>query len=557
MMMMMMKKSGVILQKEGPLVRLSEATPCLSCASSRLGRKPWCKVTSSPCDSNFLFCVSAATPPFLLFLNAQKSFPKPAERSKLVPSLQTRVPEVTPRRCQYDRSVQGVNMSSKLPEEDLSCPVCCEIFSDPVLLPCSHSFCRSCLQNFWDSSVFRSCPVCRRRASRKTPPSNLALRNLCESFVQTQSWSCEQEKKAACPQHGEKKKLFCMDDQQPICIVCQASRMHKGHECAPTEEAALDCKVLLGQRRFVLHCSVAALCLAATGFGVAALENAVNQVGSDTISASSGGPARAEAFQQHLTSEKLDSALKALKAELDLVTKLQITSAMTLDHIRNQAQLTETRMKHQFTKLHQFLREEEEARLSALKHEETKKVQDVKRRDEELTNRMSSLTDVISRTEQEMAADDLTLLQPINPERFCVSAEVLGSTAICSGTHVWDVELGESDDWILGVASISVKRDLEVPARPENGFWTLCMRDGEYRAMASPVRTLKIDKKLERVRVAVDWDAGDVCFSCPVDGKLLYKFTQTFTDKVVPYFYTQSKKPLKVVPQLVVISVKN
>lgn len=154
-----------------------------------------------------------------------------------------------------------MTMSSELPEEDLSCPVCCDIFSDPVLLPCSHSFCRSCLQNFWGSSVFRSCPMCRRRVSKKQPPSNLALRNLCEAFVQTQNSRRENEKKAACPQHAEKLKLFCVDDQQPICVVCQASRMHRGHDCAPTDEAALDCKVLFGQRRFVPHCTVATLCL--------------------------------------------------------------------------------------------------------------------------------------------------------------------------------------------------------------------------------------------------------------------------------------------------------
>lgn len=208
-------------------------------------------------------------------------------------------------------------MSSKLPEEDLSCPVCCDIFSDPVLLPCSHSFCRSCLQKFWFNSVFRSCPVCRRRTSKKQPPSNLALRNLCEAFVQTQNWSCENNKKEECPQHGEKLKLFCVDDQHPICVVCQASRMHKGHNCTPTDEAALDCKVLFGQTRFVLRWSVATLCpfkkiknkkccsLGLKGFCVVSWENAVNQVWSDTISVCSGGGTGADAFQQHLAGAHL------------------------------------------------------------------------------------------------------------------------------------------------------------------------------------------------------------------------------------------------------------
>uniref|UniRef100_A0AAQ5X1Z4 RING-type domain-containing protein n=1 Tax=Amphiprion ocellaris TaxID=80972 RepID=A0AAQ5X1Z4_AMPOC len=36
-------------------------------------------------------------------------------------------------------------MASRL-EEDLCCPVCHDIFKDPVMLSCSHSFCRVCLQ---------------------------------------------------------------------------------------------------------------------------------------------------------------------------------------------------------------------------------------------------------------------------------------------------------------------------------------------------------------------------------------------------------------------------
>lgn len=68
-------------------------------------------------------------------------------------------------------------------------------------------------------------------------------------------------------------------------------------------------------------------------------------------------------------------------------------------------------MKHEFMKLHQFLREEEEARLSALKEEEMKKVLAINKRHEELMNRISSLSDTISHIEQEIAADDLTLLQ--------------------------------------------------------------------------------------------------------------------------------------------------
>ncbi len=174
-------------------------------------------------------------------------------------------------------------MSANLPEEDLSCPVCCEIFQDPVLLPCSHSFCRSCLEHFWKSTVIRSCPVCRRRASKKSPASNRALKNLCEAFLLGRCQGSASGSNILCWRHEEKLKLFCLVDQEPICVVCQASKMHRGHDCSPMEEAALDCKVEFDSatlsRQTVLHC--VALCYWFTSTGN---KNAVYQVLFDMIS---------------------------------------------------------------------------------------------------------------------------------------------------------------------------------------------------------------------------------------------------------------------------------
>lgn len=52
--------------------------------------------------------------------------------------------------------------------EELSCPVCCEVFRSPVFLSCSHSICKDCLQHFWRSKNTQECPVCRRRSSWKS-----------------------------------------------------------------------------------------------------------------------------------------------------------------------------------------------------------------------------------------------------------------------------------------------------------------------------------------------------------------------------------------------------
>jgi len=45
-------------------------------------------------------------------------------------------------------------------EDELSCPVCTDLFREPVLLSCGHSFCRQCVNDHWTSSRSRTCPVC-------------------------------------------------------------------------------------------------------------------------------------------------------------------------------------------------------------------------------------------------------------------------------------------------------------------------------------------------------------------------------------------------------------
>ena len=133
-------------------------------------------------------------------------------------------------------------MASKL-EEDLCCPVCCDFFKDPVILTCAHSVCKACLQQFWDTKGSRECPYCRRKCSKDFYPPNMALRNLCETFLQEKSPRASAGCEAFCSLHSEKLKLFCLEDKQPVCYVCRDSKTHKTHNFSPIDEAALDIKV--------------------------------------------------------------------------------------------------------------------------------------------------------------------------------------------------------------------------------------------------------------------------------------------------------------------------
>ncbi|KAG8013725.1 Tripartite motif-containing protein 35, partial [Nibea albiflora] len=75
-----------------------------------------------------------------------------------------------------------------------------------------------------------------------------------------------------------------------------------------------------------------------------------------------------------------------------------------------QARRTERQIKDQFKKLHQFLEEEEEARMAALREEEEQKSQMMEEKMEALSREIAALSDTVRATEDELRAEDVSFL---------------------------------------------------------------------------------------------------------------------------------------------------
>ncbi|XP_072890295.1 nuclear factor 7, brain-like isoform X2 [Hemitrygon akajei] len=121
-------------------------------------------------------------------------------------------------------------------EDHLSCAVCHDLFQDPVLIDCDHSFCRSCITQYWKRPGTASCPLCRRETSSKTLRPNRTLAGIVESFTNRETTQQE------CSRHKEKLTLFCQTDKQPLCGICQHSKNHRGHKLLLLEEAVQEFK---------------------------------------------------------------------------------------------------------------------------------------------------------------------------------------------------------------------------------------------------------------------------------------------------------------------------
>lgn len=126
---------------------------------------------------------------------------------------------------------------------------------------------------------------------------------------------------------------------------------------------------------------------------------------------------------------------------------------------------------------------------------------------------------------------------PDNPERFTLYNIVLGSQGFSAGRHYWEVEVDGKMAWGLGVAAESVNRKEEISLCPEDGFWTLVLRNGdEFEACTSAEHPLSLPRKPQRVGVFLDYPRGLVSFYDAGDMSHIFTFSDTFREPVYPYF---------------------
>ncbi|XP_063346177.1 E3 ubiquitin-protein ligase TRIM35-like [Pelmatolapia mariae] len=438
-------------------------------------------------------------------------------------------------------------------ENFLSCHVCSETFRDPVSLSCGHSFCSNCLQKFWEQTKNKNCPICKRKSSKDDPHVNFTLKEVADSFAGRQK-ADKVKLTVVCSKHEEVPKLFCVDEQRAVCPVCDFS-LHQSHKVVPVEEAVSDLK------------------------------------------------------------EQLKSDLKSLQDKRNKYKQVEKTYNEMIQHSKKQLLSTERQIRAEFNKLQQFLKEEEESRLAALREEEEQKGRTISREMKMIEEQISSLSDSICAVEEELQkhsvpflssykdtqsraraqssvsdpqlvsgalidvakhlgnlsfrvwekmkekvhfspvildpntasgwlylSDDLTSVRqgdkkqqlPDNLERNTNYANVFGSEGFGSGKHSWEVEVGDHPRWLVGLIKESSDRKGVCSASPENGIWCLTHRSGKYTNCVG--QTVTVKKSLQRIRVQLDYDRGEVSFYDPEDMTHIYTHRDTFTEKLFPYF---------------------
>ena len=132
----------------------------------------------------------------------------------------------------------------KMATDNLSCPVCYQLFKNPKYLPCHHSYCEKCLEKLQVQSKI-ICPECRKEVI--VPPggvkdldNNFFINRLVDEFILKRKVEGEAEVK--CDEcHGEDPVVaFCPDCTLFLCHVCneyhKRSIKYRGHSIVPLAE---------------------------------------------------------------------------------------------------------------------------------------------------------------------------------------------------------------------------------------------------------------------------------------------------------------------------------
>uniref|UniRef100_A0A3P8SFR8 Bloodthirsty-related gene family, member 30 n=1 Tax=Amphiprion percula TaxID=161767 RepID=A0A3P8SFR8_AMPPE len=130
-------------------------------------------------------------------------------------------------------------------------------------------------------------------------------------------------------------------------------------------------------------------------------------------------------------------------------------------------------------------------------------------------------------------------------QRFDVWSCVIAKEGFSTGRHYWEVFVGESKDWKLGVVTESAQRKGLFDMSPSNGYYALWWSGSQLRALTSPPLTkVKSTQKLRQVGIFLDVDEGQVSFYNVKSGSEIYSFngSSEFTERMFPLLGTGDKE---------------
>ncbi|XP_078023739.1 E3 ubiquitin-protein ligase TRIM21-like [Epinephelus lanceolatus] len=371
-----------------------------------------------------------------------------------------------------------------------------------------------------------------------------------------------------CLKHDKLLELFCKTDQMCVCMLCTVLD-HKTHDVVPLREEYEGKKAELGKTETEIQQMILKrrLKIGEIKHSVELSEEDADREIADGVQVFTALKESVERSQAELmdtikekqrkTEKQAEGFIKELEQEISEL-KRRSTEVEQLSRSEDHLHLLQS-----FTSLNTAppTKDWTEVSVRPPSYEGTV-VRAVSQLEETLSKQMKKLFEVELKRVQQSAVDvtlDPDTAQPYlilsddgkqvkdgdvrinfldNPERFYPCPCVLAKQSFSSGRFYYEVQVKGKTKWDLGVARESINRKGQITLSPQNGYWTICLRnENEYKAFADHDICLSLKSRPEKVGVFVDYEEGLVSFYDVDAAALIYSFTGcSFTEKLYPYF---------------------
>ncbi|XP_030366714.1 zinc finger protein RFP-like [Strigops habroptila] len=464
-------------------------------------------------------------------------------------------------------------MAAQSPADTLrsetSCSICLSYFQDPVSIPCGHNFCRGCISRCWEGlEAPFSCPQCRQPAPQRSFRPSRELANIA-LIARTMSPGGSAGRgggggggwETLCGQHQEALKLFCTEDLEPICVVCDRSRAHRGHSVVPIEEAAqkykeeiLTClQAQREEREKYLESRKAggrrSTYLDRTRSEGKRLVGEFHQLQRFLREQERFVLAELAQLERAVAGAHKDAAAKVSEEMSHLDTLLwemegtfQQPPSRFLQDIRRLLESCEMMKFNPPAEISSHLerRLEDFVQRNALVRGTLRRCQD------SLMFKLQEPTNVtldpstahpnlrISEDHKEARGHLRQRDVQDTPGRFDYEPCVLGQPGFTSGRHFWEVAVGQGGVWALGVARASIPRKGPLSLTPKEGVWAL----EAFHSLTSPRASPRPSPLPSRIRVSLDYEGGRVAFFSADDEVPILVYTRaSFNgERLLPWF---------------------
>uniref|UniRef100_A0A3B4CRV3 Zinc-binding protein A33-like n=1 Tax=Pygocentrus nattereri TaxID=42514 RepID=A0A3B4CRV3_PYGNA len=412
--------------------------------------------------------------------------------------------------------------SGSLCKEQVTCSICLDVFTDPVTTPCGHNFCLTCIRRHRNNSPHSKCPLCGEAFDSSDFKINTTVKDISDhikgKMMQVTCDSCSKRKRKnlgdyICKKHKRPLELFCRDDQTYVCYFCTETD-HKSHNTVPTDEETTFCfHVQISVPKSQTVCEM----LIKPEKNFKFFNQLIERSHAELLETMEEREKAAERQAEELITE-LEQEVSELKMKYAQLDRL---SSPTFHPYQLQVSVLFT-APLQYNTVHHSAHSAKRDNLFDVTL------------DPDTAHPELLLTDDGKQVWNGGKPQNV----PNSPARFDWCSCVLGKEGFSGGRLYYEVQVSGKTEWDLGMATESINRKGNVELGPENGSWTIWLRNGnKYDTNEIPPVHLSLKEKPQKVGVFVDYMQGVVSFY-DVEAKYhIYSFTgQFFSQRLYPYF---------------------